>query len=143
MKLEHYIQKKSTNYSIFITMLIMISLLVPNTAVSSHKLKKVAKSEQLPIKDSLIVAYYGRPGVKSLGILGAHSLENIIPIIKAKAAEYQKILPNQTVIPGFNIIYDLATRDPGANKNYISHLSSKILMKYIHAAKKNGFLSNQ
>ena len=123
----------------FIAMLIVISLLVPTTAVSAHKLKKVAKAEQLPIKNSLIVAYYGRPGVKSLGILGKHSLENIIPIIKAKAAEYQKILPNKTVIPGFNIIYGLATREPGADKDYISHLSSKKLMKYIHAANKNGF----
>ena len=120
-------------------MSVIISLLGPTTAESSHKLKVVAKSEQLPVKDSLIVAYYGRPGVRSLGILGQYPLEKIIPIIKAKAAEYQKLVPNQTVIPGFNIIHGLATREPGANKDYILHLSSKKLMQYINAANQHGF----
>jgi len=120
-------------------MSVIISLLDPTTAESSHKLKVVAKSEQLPVKDSLIVAYYGRPGVRSLGILGQYPLEKIIPIIKAKAAEYQKLVPNQTVIPGFNIIHGLATREPGANKDYILHLSSKKLMQYINAANQHGF----
>ena len=118
---------------------VIILLLGPTAAVSAHKLKKVAKSDQLPVKDSLIVAYYGRPGVKSLGILGEYSLEKIIPMVKAKAAEYQKIVPGQTVIPGFNIIHGLATREPGRNKDYISHLSSKKLMQYIHAANRHGF----
>ena len=121
------------------TMSVVISLLGPTTAVSTHKLQKVAKSEQLPVKDSLIVAYYGRPGVKSLGILGEYPLEKIIPMVKAKAAEYQKILPDQTVIPGFNIIYGLATREPGRNKNYIINLSNAKLMTYIQAANQHGF----
>ena len=141
MKLEHSIAGKLKIRSALmgITMSVVISLLGPTAALSEHKLKKVAKSDQLPVKNSLIVAYYGRPGVKSLGILGEYPLEKIIPMIKAKAAEYQKLVPGQTVIPGFNIIHGLATREPGADKDYISHLSSKKLMKYILAAKKHGF----
>jgi len=141
MKRVHRIAKKFKMSSVLMVIIIsvVIALLGPTTAEAAHKLKVVAKAEQLPVKDSLIVAYYGRPGVRSLGILGQYPLEEIIPIIKAKAAEYQKLLPDQTVIPGFNIIYGLATREPGANKDYILHLSSKKLMQYIKAANQHGF----
>ena len=94
---------------------------------------------QLPSTNEMIVAYYGRPGVKALGVLGQHSLENIIPIIKAKAAKYAKVSTNTNVIPGFDIIYGLAAADPGRRGDYILPLSSKILMKYIEAAKKHHF----
>ncbi len=139
MKLEYNIPGKLKMHSALMAMLIVIALLGPTTAVAAHKMQKVAKSDQLPVKNSLIVAYYGRPGVRSLGILGEYPLEKIIPMVKAKAAEYKKIVPDQTVIPGFNIIHGLATREPGADKDYITHLSSKTLMKYIHAANKHGF----
>jgi len=102
-------------------------------------LKEVAKSEQLPTKNEIIVAYYGRPGVKSLGVLGQHSLKEIIPIIQAKANEYKKASGNQNVVPGFDIIYDLAAADPGRDGDYIIPLSSKKLMPYIEAAQKHGF----
>ncbi|WP_153015057.1 hypothetical protein [Sulfurovum riftiae] len=36
----------------------------------------------------IIVAYYGRPGVKSLGVLGQqHPIEQLKPMIKKKAAK--------------------------------------------------------
>ena len=52
---------------------------------------------QLPSTNEMIVAYYGRPGVKALGVLGQHSLENIIPIIKAKASKYARASGNTNV----------------------------------------------
>jgi len=118
MKRLHRVAKKFKMSSVLMGIMIsvVILLLGSTSAEASHKLEVVAKSYQLPVKDSLIVAYYGRPGVRSLGILGQYPLQKIIPMIKAKAAEYQKLLPNQTVILGFNIIYGLATREPGANK---------------------------
>ncbi len=109
------------------------------TTTASAQLKDVASSEQLPTKNEMIVAYYGRPGVKSLGVLGQHSLESIIPIIQAKANAYKKASGNQNVVPGFDIIYGLAAADPGRRKDYIIPLSSKKLMPYIEAAQKHGF----
>jgi hypothetical protein len=41
--------------------------------------------QQVPAGDGIIVGYYGRPGVSSLGVLGQHSIEELIPLIKAKA----------------------------------------------------------
>jgi len=87
----------------------------------------------------LIVAYYGRPHSR-VGVLGKYRVDTLVAKVKAKAAEYQKLVGNQKVVPGFDIIYDLATSSPGADKNYIAALPHKTLMRYINAAKKNGFV---
>jgi len=111
------------------------------TTTASAQMKDVDQADQLPTKNEMIVAYYGRPGVKSLGVLGQHSLENIIPIIQAKADEYKKASGNQNVVPGFDIIYGLAAADPGRSGNYLLPLSSKKLMPYINASKEHGFMT--
>ena len=87
----------------------------------------------------LIVAYYGRPHSR-VGVLGKYRVDTLATKVKAKAAEYQKLVGNQKVVPGFDIIYDLATSSPGADKNYITALPRKTLMRYIDAAKENGFI---
>ncbi|WP_188093219.1 hypothetical protein [Sulfurovum riftiae] len=95
--------------------------------------------DQMPEKNELIVAYYGRPGVKSLGVLGQHPIEQLKPMIKKKAAEYAKIT-GKHVRPGFDIIYGLASAAPGPRKDYIIHLNSKKLQPYIDAAENEGFV---
>ena len=90
--------------------------------------------------DELIVGYYGRPDAKSLGVLGQHSIEELTPLIQAKADEYDKINGDQKVIPAYHLIYGLATGDPGRKKDYLLPLSEAKLMKYINAAEDNGFL---
>jgi hypothetical protein len=99
-----------------------------------------AFSQQLPSGDELMVGYYGRPGASSLGVLGQHSIEELMPIIKAKADEYDQINGDAGVKPAFHLIYGMATGDPGRNKEYLLPLSAKVLMKYIDAAQSNGFL---
>ena len=123
-------------------LIVMISVgitLLGVTSTASAQMKNVAKSQQLPTENEMIVAYYGRPGVRAMGVLGKYSVEAIIPIIQAKANEYKKASGNQNIVPGFDIVYDMATIHPGGNKNYISTLSSQKLMPYIHAANKHGF----
>jgi hypothetical protein len=95
--------------------------------------------QQLPSGDELIVAYYGRPGTSSLGVLGQYPIEELMSKIKAKAAEYAQITGNKKVTPAFDIIYGLASSAPGRDKKYILPLSHEKLMKYINAAKSNGF----
>ena len=111
------------------------------TSTASAQLKDVPKAEQLPTKNEIIVAYYGRPGVKSLGVLGQHSLESLMPIIQAKANAYKKASGNANVVPGFDIIYGLAAADPGRSGNYLIPLSSKKLMPYIKASEEHGFMT--
>ena len=139
---NHNEQRKSIEYQIRSAFIIMISVsitLLGITSTASAQMKEVVKSQQLPTENEMIVAYYGRPGVRSMGVLGKYSLEAIIPIIKAKANAYKKASGNQNIVPGFDIIYDMATRNPGQNKNYITRLPSHKLMPYIHAANKHGF----
>ena len=95
--------------------------------------------QQLPSEDELIVAYYGRPGTASLGVLGKYSIEELMHQIKAKADEYAKITGNNNVVPAFDLIYGLASSQPGRKQDYILPLSDKKLMEYINAAKSNGF----
>jgi len=90
--------------------------------------------------DELIVGYYGGPDAKSLGVLGQHTIEELTPLIQAKADEYDKINGDQQVIPTYHLIYGLATGDPGRKKDYLLPLSEAKLMKYINAAEDNGFL---
>jgi hypothetical protein len=90
--------------------------------------------------DELMVGYYGRPGASSLGVLGQYSIEDLMPLIKAKADEYDQINGDGGVMPAFHLIYGLATGDPGRNKEYLLPLSEKVLMKYINAAQQNGFM---
>ena len=111
-----------------------------STAAEHPMLKDESKiSDQLPIKNELIVAYYGRPGAASLGVLGQYPIEKLKPIIKKRAAEYAKVTGRHTV-PGFDVIYGLASASPGPHKDYIIHLGSKKLEPYIEAAENEGFL---
>jgi len=95
----------------------------------------------LPSQYDMIVAYYGRPNVKSLGILGNYSLQEIIPKIKAKAKEYEDAL-NHThkVTAGFDLIYELATKEAGKDGKYVIKLPDATLQKYIKAANDNNMV---
>ncbi len=90
--------------------------------------------------NGFVVAYYGRPGVPALGVLGQHSPEELGDIIKAKANEYSEALGGAKVTPGFDIIFDLASSAPGPNGDYIIHLSEDKLEPYLQLAEEQGFL---
>jgi hypothetical protein len=96
-------------------------------------------TDQMPIKNEMIVAYYGRPGVSSLGVLGKYPIGKLKSIIKTKVAQYKKATGNHNIVPAFDIIYGLASSEPGRHKDYIIHLNSKKLDPYIKAAEQEGF----
>jgi hypothetical protein len=114
--------------------------LIGLSSTASAQLKDVPKAEQLPSKNEMILAYYGRPGVKTMGILGQHSINSLIPIIKAKVSEYKKASGNQNIVPAFDVIYGMAAGDPGRDKDYIINISDKKLMTYINAGQKHGLV---
>jgi len=122
------------------TLLALTLTLVGLTSTATAQLKDVPKAKQLPTKNEMVVAYYGRPGVKTMGVLGQHSIKALIPIIKAKTAEYKKASGNQNIVPGFDIIYGMAAGSPGKDKDYIINISNKKLMSYINAGQKHGLV---
>jgi hypothetical protein len=117
----------------------LMGLFSNGVAVEVPDMKDTASEDLLPMKNELIVAYYGRPGVKTMGVLGQYPIDKLIPKIKEKAAEHQNVVKDATVVPAFNIIYEMATMDPGRDKDYVIQLPQKKLMRYIDAAQKHGF----
>jgi hypothetical protein len=89
----------------------------------------------------MIVALYGRPNVKTLGILGKQSLAETIQKAKAKAKLYEDAWGSgKHVTPGFDLIYEMATSSPGKDKKYVITLNEKVLQDYIKAANQNGIV---
>jgi hypothetical protein len=133
--------KRRNKALLLLSSLILLSAVPIITAAAEHPmLKNESKiSDQLPRGDELIVAYYGRPGAASLGVLGQYPIEKLKPVIRKKAAEYAKIT-GRHVVPGFDVIYGLASASPGPHKDYIIHLGDKKLEPYIRAAENEGFL---
>ena len=133
--------KKSKIHSTLLGLTVSAAIALTGlTTTASAQMKDVAKSQQLPTKNEMIVAYYGRPGVKSMGVLGQHSIESLIPIVNARVAEYKKASGNQNIVPGFDIIYGMASSSPGRDKDYIINISHDKLMAYINAGQKHGFV---
>ncbi len=124
----------------FFAVTLLATAVFSTLTAAEHPLYKTEPklNDQLPQKNELIVAYYGRPGVRALGVLGQHPIGELKHIIKTRAAEYAKIT-GKHVVPAFDIIYGLASAEPGLHKDYIIHLNSKKLAPYIKAAEKEGF----
>lgn len=114
----------------------ILFILLLNSMAISHP----AIAQQKILSDiDLMVGYYGRPDAPSLGVLGQHSIEDLVPIIRAKTNEYAKITDYNNITPAFHLIYGLATYEPGSDKDYVIPLSKEKVMRYINAANNEGF----
>lgn len=82
-----------------------------------------------------ILAYYGHPKSRIMGIIGRESKERLAVLLRRKAAVYNKLSPGRGVIPALYIIY--GTCQPGGNINIIN---SQLLREYIDFAIENDFL---
>jgi hypothetical protein len=82
-----------------------------------------------------ILAYYGHPNSRNMGILGRYSIEELDKLLTEQAAEYEKVSNGRRVVKAFYIIY--GTVWPGGD---IGILSNEILMRYIDYGLKNDIL---
>ncbi|HAE23171.1 MAG TPA: hypothetical protein DCG47_12750 [Spirochaetaceae bacterium] len=80
--------------------------------------------------EELIVAYYGHPNSRYMGIVGRYSLHELVEKVKATARLYQQLLPEHTIIPAIYLIY--GTCQP---QGRIGYLSDAIVNRYIDYAK--------
>lgn len=114
-------------------------LMVGMLHAAPHKSWADQNLRELPSDYNMIVALYGRPHVKALGTLGHQPLAETIQKVKEKAKLYEKALGNgEHVTPGFDLIYEMATAEPGRDGKYVITLNEKVLLEYIIAAQKNG-----
>jgi len=82
-----------------------------------------------------ILAYYGHPNSRNMGILGRYPIEELDKLLTEQAAEYEKVSSGRNVVKAFYIIY--GTVWPGGD---IGILSNETLMKYIDYGLKNDIL---
>jgi hypothetical protein len=80
-----------------------------------------------------IVALYGRPGVPSLGALGAQGLSASIARARQLAAPY-RALSKAPVVPTFEIIASVATAAPGPDEGYSNEAPAASLRPWVQAA---------
>lgn len=92
--------------------------------------------EGIPVlAHSQILAYYGRPGTRSMGILGQYSKDTLAPMLETLAREYDALNGDLGVVPAFYIIF--GTCWPEGN---IGYLSKSIIREYIEFALQRGWL---
>ena len=92
-----------------------------------------------PYYNKTWVTYYGRPGISLMGIIGDYSAAEIMPLIKAKAAEYDEANgPQLGVQPAVHLVWGMATVDPQPDNSHLGYLSEAEVMPYIEEGLKAG-----
>lgn len=86
-------------------------------------------------KDNHIVAYYGHPQSKIMGIVGRHPVNELGEMLKEAAASYDRVNGEKGVMPAIYLIY--GTCQPGGE---INRINQKLLDKYIEYTIANGML---
>jgi hypothetical protein len=100
--------------------------------------KGIAEARRLRIPATMnsdIVAFYGSPVSKSMGILGEYPMKDLARLLKAYAALYDKENGDRGVIPAFYIIYGTCWPE-----GEIGILKDRIVKEYIEYALANGIL---
>lgn len=93
-----------------------------------------------PYRWTTWVTFYGRPNVKSMGILGEYSIDELVPRLRRQANAYDRANgPELGVTPAFHLVYGMATQEPGANGDYLYFLSDDVVRQYIERAQQEGF----
>lgn len=82
-----------------------------------------------------ILAYYGHPLSKNMGILGWYSIEELDEKLSALAEEYEKLDENRNIQKAFYIIYGTVWPE-----GEIGILRESVLLQYIEYALKNDIL---
>lgn len=84
-----------------------------------------------------MVAFYGYPGSKGLGVLGEQGIKATIAHVKRKAVAYQKV-SKKPVVPTFEIIATVAAADAGKDKDYSREAPLSLLRPWVERATKAG-----
>ena len=87
------------------------------------------------IANNQILAFYGKPDSKCMGILGEYSKEDLATLLEGYARLYDEINGDEGVVPALYLIY--GTCWPGGE---IGYLKESVVREYIEFAKDRGML---
>jgi len=87
------------------------------------------------LANNQILAFYGKPGSTSMGILGEYSKEEAAKLVSGYARLYDRSNGERGVVPAFYIIY--GTCWPGGE---IGYLKDSVVQEYINLAAREGLV---
>ena len=79
------------------------------------------------LPEKRIVAYYGNPLSKRMGVLGEYPKEEMLRRLKAEVEKWQKADPSHPVQPALHLIAVVAQGDPGQGGKYRMVMPDKII----------------
>jgi len=85
-----------------------------------------------------IVAYYGNPLSKKMGVLGEYPKDEMLRKLKAEVAKWQKIDPEHPVQPALHLIAVVAQGAPGKDGKYRMIMSDDVINQVYGWAKEIG-----
>lgn len=105
------------------------------TATESEIASRRASDFSTLLLNEDIVAYYGSPRSRNMGILGAYSIPDLDTLLSAQAADYDALNGDRGVVRAFYVIFGTAW--PGGE---IGYLAESRLLEYIEYAQARGIL---
>ena len=81
-----------------------------------------------------VVAFYGAPQDKALGILGIGDLDGAAAKLRRVARSYER--KSRPVLPAFELISTIANAAPGADGLYRTHQSAQTIDRHLAAARR-------
>jgi len=106
-----------------------------NAALIHSKLLNVMFLSPSIFDNNHIIAYYGHPKSKIMGIVGRHTIPDLAEMLKKEAGNYDSTNSEKGILPAFYLIY--GTCQPAGEINIINQ---KLVESYIEFALAKGFL---
>ena len=116
----------------------LAAALAPRTSLLAPA--KAAAFPQVILPKSRILSYYGYPGNELMGILGEHSMEDLLPILQEQGAAYQAADPETPLALAYEVISSVAQADAGEDGNFLVHINSETLDEYAEFCLDNDLL---
>jgi hypothetical protein len=79
------------------------------------------------LPDKRIVAYYGNPLSKRMGVLGQYPKDEMLHRLSKEVESWEKADPQHKVQPALQLIAVVAQGEPGASKKYRTVMSDKLI----------------
>jgi hypothetical protein len=85
-----------------------------------------------------LVAFYGVPIGRGLGILGAHEVGTTLALLREQAEAYRQVDPCVEIVPVFHTVVTISDAHPGEDGNYNHHLTAETLRWWLDTAAAEG-----
>lgn len=102
--------------------------------------KGIEDLTQGPLKDHRIVAFYGTPKSKNMGIVGRMPPEQLMKKLDEVTASYTKADPARPAVPAIELIATVAQRSPGPDGHYVQTTSDEVIRDMIELTQKHNAL---